>query len=581
MYPRSQSTINNNPRHDKVSWLFLLLVLAGVVLVTRLFYIQIVRHETYKTAALAEQFKKFSIPSERGKISVMDGSDALPIVLNESKYLIYADPAYIENSLDIARKLQPIIGGSVDGIEKKLSYKSRYVELVKKADIEVKNKLDELSLKGIVTKEIRVRSYPQAQLAAQVLGFVNDDGEGQYGIEGWLNDELEGVNGLLKAVTDVRGVPLAGNSDNIVQPPVPGSNMTLTIDATIQRIVEDAIKEGVERTRATNASGIIMDINTGEVKAMANWPSYDPTKYFEVSDSTVYKNKTVTDSLEVGSIMKPLTIASAIDQGLINGQSTYYENGYAEVDDSRITNVLNIGVGERSIYDIIRYSLNTGAVYLLKSMGGGEVNKKARDTWHNYLTNHYRFGRLTGIEQPGETKGIIPNPDEGQGLNIQYANTSFGQGIAVTPIQMAAVQASLFNGGTYYKPTLIHSITNNMGEEKVTKPQVLYTNVVTKSSSDQVVSLLEQYAINSRQPALREGFRIGGKTGTAQIPDGNGGYRSDYYVGTYAGFLGAKDLKYVVLVTISEPKNGGSAGSDAARPIYNAIAKNMMDSLSF
>ena len=120
-----------------------------------------------------------------------------------------------------------------------------------------------------------------------------------------------------------------------------------------------------------------------------------------------------------------------------------------------------------------------------------------------------------------------------------------------------------------------------MGEEKVTKPQVLYTNVVTKSSSDQVVSLLEQYAINSRQPALREGFRIGGKTGTAQIPDGNGGYRSDYYVGTYAGFLGAKDLKYVVLVTISEPKNGGSAGSDAARPIYNAIAKNMMDSLSF
>lgn len=582
MYPRiHQSIQRHTPRRDNTTWLFVFLIAAVLILVSRLFFIQIIRHESYKQAALSEQFKKFSIPAERGKISILDGDTSLPIVLNESKYLIYADPAYIKDSLDTARKLQPIIGGSVDDIEKALSSKTRYVELVKKADKTVKDRLEEAKLKGIVSKEIRVRSYPQGQMAAQVLGFVNADGEGQYGVEGWLNDDLTGKSGLLKAVTDVNGVPLAGNGDNVVQPPSPGDEVTLTIDSTIQRIAEDALKEGVDRTKATSASAIVMNINNGNIKGMANWPSYDPAKYSEVTDPTVFKNKTVTDALEAGSIMKPLTIASAIDQGLITGQSTYIDLGYNEVDGYRITNVLNVGQGEHTIYDIIRYSLNTGAVQLLKLMGDGEVNKKARDIWHDYLYNHYRFGQLTGVEQLGETKGIIPNPDEGEGLNIQYANTSFGQGIAVSPIQMAAAQASLYNGGTYYKPTLIHSVKKSDGKTSLSEPKVLKTGVVTKSSSDQVVSLLEQYAVNSKQPALREGFRIGGKTGTAQIPDGKGGYRDDYYIGTYAGFLGAKELEYVIIITVSEPKISGFAGSDAARPIYNSIVKNMMDAIPF
>lgn len=569
------------PYRDNTMWLFVVLIFTGIVLISRLFFIQIIKHETYKSAAIAEQLKKFSIPAERGKISILDGEDSLPIVLNESKYLIYADPAFIENSLEIARKLQPIIGGTVDDLEKKLSTRSRYVELVKKADSSAKNKIDELKIKGIVSKEIRVRSYPQAQLAAQVLGFVNDDGAGQYGIEEWLNNDLKGKDGLLKAITDVRGVPLAGNSENIVEAPKAGKNVTLTIDATIQRIAEDALKDEIEKTKASSATAIVMDVHSGAVKAMANWPSYDPSKYSEVSDLGTYKNKTISDSLEAGSIMKTLTIASAIDQGLITGQSTYYDSGFAEVDGLKITNVLKLGAGDKSIYDVIRYSLNTGAVHLLKLMGGGEVNKQARDIWYKYLYENYRFGQLTGIEQAGETKGIIPNPDEGQGLNIQFANTSFGQGIAVSPIQMAAAQASIYNGGTYYKPTLIHSITDDTGKEKITSPQIIKSNIVSKSACDQVVSLLEQYAINSKQPILRDGFRVGGKTGTAQIPDGKGGYRDDYYIGTYAGLLGAKEIEYVILVTISEPKISGYAGSDAARPIYNMIAKNMMDSVPF
>lgn len=582
MPPRiAQARFSSLPRRDNSSWLYALLLIAGTILVGRLFFLQIIKHDSYKEAAIAEQFKKFSIPAERGKVLILDGDTTLPIVLNESKYLVYADPAFIKDSLDTARKLQPVIGGSIDDLEKKLTSKTRYVELVKKLEADKKKQLDELNLKGIVAKEIRVRSYPQAQLAAQVLGFVNDDGEGQYGIEGWLNDDLKGKSGLLKAVTDVHGVPLAGNSENIVQAPVAGTDVTLTIDATVQRIAEDAIKEGIDRTKATMASAIIMEINTGKIKGMANWPSYDPSRYSEASDVEIFKNKTITDFLEPGSIMKTLTISSAIDQGLINSQSTYFDSGKDEVDGVGISNVLSISVGEHSIYDIVRYSLNTGAVHLLKMMGGGEVNKKARDTWHDYLYNHYRFGQKTGIEQLGETKGIIPDPNNGEGLNIQYANTSFGQGIAVSPIQMIAAQAALYNGGTYYKPTLIHSTKNKDGNEVFNTPKVLKENVISKSAGEQVVSLLEQYAIANRQPALRDGFRVGGKTGTAQIPDGNGGYVGDFYLGTYAGFIGGKELEYAVLVTISEPKIGGFAGSDAARPIYNSIANKMMDSITF
>lgn len=570
----------NSTYRDNSWWLFILLLTIGLILISRLFYIQVIKHDTYRSAALSEQFKKFSIPAERGKISILDGDNSMPVVLNESKYLIYADPAYIENVLETSRKLQPIIGGSVDELAKKLSLKSRYVEILKKADSSTRDKVEQLDIKGIVSKEIRVRSYPQAQMAAQVLGFVNDDGLGQYGIEEWLDDELRGRDGLLKAITDIRGVPLAGNSDNIVDQPIPGSNITLTIDATIQRIAEDAIAKGASKTNAPAASAIVMNINNGDVKAMANWPSYDPANYSTVTDQTIYKNKTVTDALEAGSIMKPLTISAAIEEGLINSTSTYLDYGTVEVDGLTITNVLKVANGVTSIYDIVRYSLNTGAVHLLKLMGGGEVNKQARDTWHKYLSDHYQFGKLTAIEQPGESRGIIPDPDKGEGLNIQYANTSFGQGIAVSPIQMASALASIFNGGTYYKPKLLHSKTDISGKEMLVQKQVIKEGVVSSSTSNQVVSLLEQYAINSKQPSLREGFRVGGKTGTAQIPDGKGGYREDYYIGTYGGFLGGRNLEYVILVTISEPKVSGFAGSDAARPIYNDIVNAMMDSVT-
>ena len=559
----------------------ILLGLIGVIFVAKLFYIQIIKHETYKTAAIAEQLKKFSIPAERGTISVLSGEQEIPIVLNETRYLLYADPSFIKKPKETAEKLQPLIGGDVKVLQEKLERQSRYVEIAKKLDETTKVKIAELKLPGIVAKRQRFRTYPEAQFSSQVLGFVNYDGEGQYGVEGYLNEELGGTLGQLKAITDVHGVPLAGNSDNIVTQPVDGEDITLTIDTNMQRIAEEAIKNGVERTKSPGGSVIIIEAANGTVKAMANYPGYDPSAYEKVTDQNLYKNRSVTDAMEIGSIMKLMTISAALDLGVISKDTTYLDRGYEEADGYRIRNALSYGERTFSIFDIIKYSLNTGAVHVLKEMGGGELNEKTRILWHGYLTDHYRFGGLTGVEQSGEGKGIVPSPSEGSGLNIQYANTAFGQGITVTIMQFAAALSALVNGGTYYQPSLIYSTTDKSGNQELHIPKIISDNVVSDSVSLDIIDLMEHYARDNNPEAARAGFSIGGKTGTAQIPSPDGGYREDVFNGTYAGFVGGQEPQYVVVLRIDEPRISGFAGADAARPIFTEIANNMMNTLPF
>ncbi len=566
---------------DRTPIVGVLISIAGIIIIGRLFYIQIIRHETYKNAAVAEQLKKLTIPAERGSISILDGEKILPIVLNESKYLIFADPSFVRDPHQTAVKLQPLLGTDLNDLEKKLSQSNRYVELKNKLDETTKNKISALKLPGIVAKKQRFRSYPEADFASQVLGFVNLDGLGQYGVEGYLNDKLSGTPGQLKAITDVHGVPLAGNAENIVKRPVDGQDITLTIDTTIQLIAEAAIKNGVERTKSVGGSVVVLDASNGNVKAMANWPSYDPSSYEKVDDQGLFKNKSVTDALEVGSIMKLMTLSAALDRGVISKDTTYLDKGYEEADGFKIKNALSYGERVFSIFDILKYSLNTGAVHVLKQMGGGELNEQTRVLWHNYLVDHYKFGSKTGIEQSGEGDGIVPDPIDGNGLNIQYANTAFGQGITVTVLQYATALSALVNGGTYYQPSLLYSSTNSSGVTKLHEPKVVSTNIISKSASNDIVDLMKQYAKENNSETARAGFSIGGKTGTAQIPAKGGGYREDAYIGTYAGFVGGKQPEYVIVLRVDEPKNGGFAGSNAARPVFTEIANSMMDSLPF
>lgn len=560
---------------NHVQVLRVFLVLIGAVLIGRLFYIQIIKHDYYEAQALAEHTKKFEINAPRGLIYMEDGTETVPVVLNETRYTIYADPQYISDAQATADQLIELIGGDKNDLVEKLSAaNTRYVVLAKKFTKEQAERIDTLELKGIGKKEVHIRTYPQGSLAAQVLGFVNDDGIGQYGIEGYENEALTGEAGLEKAVTDVRGIPLAVSNDNILKQAIAGEDLILTIDLGMQKLAEDTINGAVSRTNAIAGNIIIMEAKTGAIKAMANNPSYDPSRYDQVSDMSLFMNSVVTSVWEPGSVMKPLLLSTALSKGTLTPDTTYWDPGYVQIDDSRITNAFNYGARTTSVRQIINDSLNTGAVFMLKTLGGGEINQQAREAWYDYLINHYRFDKTTGIEQTGETTGYVNPPNEGYGLNVRYSNMAFGQGISMTPIQLVAAYNALLNGGTYLQPTLLASTDEN-GQLIDQAPIVIAENVISSSTSATVKTMIKD-ALEYNYPwAVRAGYSLGGKSGTAQVSDGQGGYKENLYKGTYIGYIASSngDLQYIILVRLDETKTGALASYEACKVWAELTAK--------
>ena len=558
---------------------YIMLVAVSIVFIARLFYLQIIKHDYYRSQALGGQLKEYNIPPQRGSIKAYDGTRIVPIVLNENLYTLFADPKFIKSPEEYAAKLIAITGGDVQRYTELMGSKNtRYVVLVKKLSSQQHQKIDSLALKGIGTRETSYRTYPQGTLASQLLGFVNDDGQGTYGIEQALNVSLSGKPGLLKAITDASGVPLVASRDNIQLDPQAGRDVVLTVDIGIQKRLEEILKQGLDNARSASGRALILEADSGAIKAMTNWPTYNPAEYYKVDDTALFTNPAVSSPLEVGSVMKTLTAAAALDKGVVNKNTTYFDPSFVKLDGETITNIEEDGgPGTRSLTDILQLSLNTGAVWLLKQMGGGNVNEKARTVWYDYMVNHYQFGKKTGIEQGYEAVGSIPDPIKGFGLNIQYANTVFGQGMSVTPLQLGAALASVVNGGTYWKPHLVQGYLGVATKLSVKKPQAARTQAVQASTSDTLRSLMGYIVFKNIPGGPRAGYIIGGKTGTAQVPKPGGGYFEDKYNGMYIGFVGGDRVQYVIVVRVNEPRIAGYAGSQAAQPIFIKIAHTLID----
>jgi cell division protein FtsI (penicillin-binding protein 3) len=565
-------------------WYVLLLILGGIFIV-RLFYLQVIRHDYYQKSAAFSQLKQYDIPAARGVIKAKSGDKIVPLVLNETLFTLFADPKYVKDPSDAAAKIQKAIGGSQNDYEDKIKHPNspRYTILAKRLTREQHESIDKLKLKGIGTREAQYRTYPDGQLAAQLLGFVNDDGEGKYGLEESLNEELNGTPGKLKAITDASGVPLAANKDNVVIAPTQGQQVTLTIDVGVQQQLEDILKQGLDAAKSKAGSALIMDANTGAIRAMASYPTFNPAEYFKTSDASAFNNTNVSSPLEVGSIMKPLTAAAAMNIGVVGPNTSYFDPSYYRIDDATVRNIEEDGgAAQRTTTDVLKYSLNTGATWLLMQMGGGKINEQARTRWYDYMTNHYMFGKKTGIEQGYEAEGLIPHPTDGFGLNITYANTAFGQGMTATPVQMGAAFAAIVNGGTYYRPRLVDATTDGSGKEIKTQPDVIKRDAVSPDVSGNLVDMLEITYKHNRvvygAGPIRPEYSVGGKTGTAQISRPEGGYYDDQFNGMYAGFIGGDKPEYVIIVRVDKPKIGGYAGSKAAAPIFVKLANMMIDS---
>lgn len=554
--------------------------------VMRLFYLQIIQHDYYVSQAKNIQIQPLVIQPKRGQLYVKDGSELVPLVLNERVYTVFADPTDVKKPDDIKEKLKSIIGGELlPNIDTLLENngKVRYRVLARNISQKQAELIKKEQLQGIGLQQTNRRLYPEGSLAAQTLGYLNTEGEGQYGIEGALNARLKGKQGLLETVTDVRKIPLTIGAADIDKPAVDGEDVVLTLDRSMQLQAESILKAGLERASATKGSIVVMDPSSGAVLAMANYPTYDPANYNKVEDYAVFQNYVVSTPYENGSVIKALTMGAGLDSGAVTVNSTFADGtGCTQVEDRRICNVEeDPKSASATMLDTLKYSLNTGVVFIAKQMGGGEMNRTARDKIYEYFHNRYRLGQLTGIEQAGESAGIIIRPDEAEGNNVRYANMVFGQGMDVTMIQTAAAFSAEINGGTYYQPRLVAGIRQPDGALAEKAPVVVNDHVLSKQASEEARNLIWQ----GRKTGFfgkndREGYMIGGKTGTSQVIDARTGeYSNSNSIGTYLGFGGVDSPSYVIMVKVDDAKIGGYQGTTAAGPIFNDMNNWLIDYL--
>jgi len=565
-------------------WYGALILVIGVFGV-RLFYIQVIQHDHYEAAALSDQLKQYQIPATRGLIEVQNNSSLLPIVLNQELYTLFADPPLVKQPNQVAQKIASIIGGNPSQYAGLMSTKNtQYVVLAKKLSAQQSTAITNLQDPGVGTQGQDYRTYPQGSLASQVLGFVNDDGVGNYGIEQALNKQLSGTPGELKAITDTNGVPLAATKGNIQIAPKNGDNVVLTLNLSMQAQMEQILQKDYQSTKSQGLSAIIIDPNNGQVKAMANYPTYDPSNYQGVTNPALFQNGAVTNAIEPGSTMKIMTTAAALNQGVIQPNTTFFDPAHWVVDGFNITDIeQDGGPRQQSIASILNLSLNTGATWMLMQMGGGQIDAQARNTWYDYLTKHFRIGQPTGIQQGYEqVDPVTPPADNGAGIDLTYAEMSFGQAIQMTPIQVAAADSSVLNGGTYYQPSLVAETVSPSGKVTKTPPKVVERNVVSPKVSQDMIPLME-YVV---QQHLASGFgylnfpsnyMVGGKTGTAQIAQAGGGYSATNYNGTYVGFVGGDKIQYLIVVYNIDPNVPGYAGTYGGQPVFADLAHMLIN----
>lgn len=564
--------------------LAIMVLIIMAVFIVRLFYLQVIRHDYYVGLANAEQMKQLVIPAARGEIYAMDGGLPVKMVLNETVYTVFADPKVVEKPQQVADVVRRVAGGNAQPkLEKLLGKKeSRYQILAKKVTRKQAEMMKQAHLKGLGFQEGTRRVYPEGKLMAQTLGFVNNEGKGQYGIEEYMNDQLKGKDGLLQAVTDVSNVPLTIGGKNVNEPAKDGDNVVLTVDRNVQAYAEKALAAGLQRSGATNGSVMVMDPQSGKVMAMANLPTYNPGEYGKVTDAAAFNNATISIPYEPGSDVKTLTMATGIDMGVVQPQSTYNNTDYIKVEDRTISNAEKGQTGVITFQHALNHSLNTGFVTVAQRLGDGQnITRGARDTMYHYFHDKLGLGELTGIELANESKGIVIPPTSPNGNAVRYSNMAFGQGLDVTMVQVCAAFSTIINGGTYYTPTVLAGQVGADGafERAAAKPSK--PGVVKTETTDKMRTMIHDARAAFYADKDKKGYYVGGKTGTSQTIE-NGQYVDNQTVGTYLGFGGDSNTsggpKYVIMVQVSG-KGMNLAGNKDAMPIFTDISNWMLDYL--
>ncbi len=546
----------------------MILIFSGLVGL-RLYALQVLAHERYKSQADNQHKYRQEILPARGEVFVKEKSRLFPVAVNRELKTAYAVPAEIENLDHAILEVSEILSLDLEEVGFKLSKKDDLYEVLKRklSDEEVE-KIRNLEEKGIYLEGENWRYYPGEELASHVIGFIgyrNDDFKGQYGIEREYEDVLRGNTGLLEQERDTFGRWISIGAKSLI-PARNGNDLVLTLDHVIQFKAELALRNAVERHGADGGKLIILDPHSGKILAMAAFPNFNLNDYSGVEDISVFMNPLVSSEYECGSVFKTITMAAGLDTGKINPETTYYDTGSVVEAGYEIKNSDEKSYGQQTMIQVIEQSLNTGAIYVQRQVGNQSFLRYVED---------FGFGQNTGIHLPGEVSGNISNLHTNR--NIEFFTASFGQGITVTPLQLAMAYGVIANGGELLEPQIVDYMENALGE-KVVIEKAAKKSVVSKDTSNKLSLMLESNVINGHGKAAGvPGYRVAGKTGTAQIANRQtGGYLENATVGTFAGFGPVDNPVFVMVAIIDYPKDVEWAESTAG-PVFGEMAKFLFE----
>ncbi|MBI2036273.1 penicillin-binding protein 2 [Candidatus Microgenomates bacterium] len=546
----------------RFSLLLGLFALVFLLILARLFYWQIIRGGELSVLAQKQYNFLYKAKAKRGNIYF---GDKTPFVINQPGFLVYANPSKIKDKITLARSLSSIVKQDEASISALLQNQLSWVAIAHKIDQETKEKISSLQIEGLGFEDEPLRFYPEASMAGHLSGFVgsdiNGDDRGYFGLEGYYDREIRGKENIIKSLIDALGRPiLLGETQD--KPLGSGRDLILNIDRTIQFMVENALSRGLEKYGAKGGVVIVMDPQTGAILAMASRPSYDQAAW-QKFDEELYKNPAVAASYEPGSTFKVLVMASALNEGVVQADTV------CDICDGPITiGGFTIRTWNSKYYknttmlEVIQHSDNTGMVFAGKKLGLEKL--------YSYLEN-FGIGRPTGIDlEDEESPGLRAKKDFGE---IDLATASFGQGIAVTPIQMVRAVSVIANGGLLFEPQVVSLVIKENGQEVKIAPKLERTVISQKAARVMTEMMVNAVDNGEAKFAKPRGYRIAGKTGTAQIPIA-GHYDPNKTIASFVGFAPADQPKFVMLVKLDEPTSS-PFGSETAAPLFFDIARSL------
>ena len=554
--------------HTRIRFFFLLILCISIIIVIRVFYIQVIEYD--KLSALAESLwsRKLPIGADRGEIYDRNGKVLATNLTTTSLVVI---PNQIKNKEEVAKALSEILNSDYEDMLEHVSKKTSIERIHpegRQLSYDIASQIDELGFDGVYLVKESKRYYPYGNVLSHVLGYVGIDNQGLSGLELTYDEFLTGKDGAINYFSDGKGNRL--EISEVYEEPQDGMNLQLTIDLDIQLAAERELDNVMSKYTPEHALIMAMDPDTGEILAMASRPNFDPNNYQDYDTETINRNLPIWMTYEPGSTFKIMTLTSSIEEKTVNlFEDTYYDSGSIHVEGATIHCWKSGGHGAQTYLNVVENSCNPGFVTLGQKLG--------TQTLMSYITK-FGFGEKTGIDLNGESSGILFSIDK-MGP-VELATTSFGQGISVTPIQQVTAVSAAINGGNLYEPFLVKEMLEPETNTVVySKEPNLRANVISEETSSLVRFALESVVANgSGRNAYIENYRVGGKTGTAQkVQDGH--YMDGNYILSFIGFMPADDPEIVVYVAIDHPVGVVQYGGTVAAPIAKSILEAAIPAL--